>query len=244
MLHVIQNNPKSNPQSINRVVWCPYLPEDDENDEDSSTLLVLTHGNKAELLSVNLITKKHGIGPICLSSISEGFLEINEHSQPITDAAFSPDGTAVATASADGYVKFFQIYMHEGRLPRCLHEWQPHNGKPLSFLDFLDNHQLYSSDEQFWKFAVTGCCSNSELKIWSCETWSCLQTIAFAPSPSCEFSDLHFKVRLDLSAGYLLLSEINTKVFMIFIKWKIVQSLNWISFIIIFLNMHDISFFF
>ena len=38
--------------------------------------------------------------------------------QPIMDAAFSPDGTALATASIDGEVKFFQVYMHEQTSPR------------------------------------------------------------------------------------------------------------------------------
>lgn len=166
----------------------------------------------AELLNINLISAKHGSGPLSLTDISEGHLEINEHVQPIMDAAFSPDGTAVATASMDGYVKFFQIYMHEDKTPRCLHEWQPHDGKPLSYLDFLDNHCIYSSDEQFWKFAVTGCNNNTELKIWSCETWTCSQTITFTPNPNSHIQDFYLKVRLDLSAGYLILSEINTRI--------------------------------
>jgi len=38
--------------------------------------------------------------------------------QPIMDAAFSPDGTAIATASIDGEVKFFQVYLHEQTSPR------------------------------------------------------------------------------------------------------------------------------
>lgn len=159
-----------------------------------------------------MINAKYGIGPLSLADIVDGHLEINEHTQPIMDAAFSPDGTAVATASMDGYVKFFQIYMHEGKTPRCLHEWQPHEGKPLSFLDFLDNHCMYSSEEQFWKFAVTGCNNNTELKIWSCETWTCSQTITFLPNPTCLNENIYFKVRLDLSAGYLILSEVNSRI--------------------------------
>lgn len=37
----------------------------------------------------------------------EGYLEI-PHSEELVDASFSSDGTAIATASADGFVKFFQ----------------------------------------------------------------------------------------------------------------------------------------
>ena len=47
----------------------------------------------------------------------------------ILDAAFSPDGSALATACSDGQVKFFQVYMQEEGPPRCLHQWSPHEGK-------------------------------------------------------------------------------------------------------------------
>lgn len=40
-----------------------------------------------------------------------------EHSAPLVDAAFSPDGTALATASADGYVMFFQVSVVRRLLP-------------------------------------------------------------------------------------------------------------------------------
>ena len=36
------------------------------------------------------------------------------------DAAFSPDGTALATASLDGEVKFFQVNMNESTSPRLV----------------------------------------------------------------------------------------------------------------------------
>lgn len=35
-----------------------------------------------------------------------------------------------------------QVYMaDEKKSPRCLHQWNPHDGKPLSALFFLDNHK-------------------------------------------------------------------------------------------------------
>lgn len=67
------------------------------------------------------------------------------------------------------------------------------------------------SREQFWRFAITGCENNSELKVWSCERWNCLQTIRFSPSPSSNKSPV-LKAGMDLSAGYLILSDIYNKV--------------------------------
>jgi len=64
---------------------------------------------------------------------------------------------------------------------------------------------------QFWRFAVTGCDNNSELKVWSCELWTCLQTIKFSPNPSTGKMPV-LKAGLDLSAGYLFLSDIYNKI--------------------------------
>lgn len=42
-----------NSPMTHRVIWCPYLPEEDAVDgDDVSKLLVLTHGNKIELWSI------------------------------------------------------------------------------------------------------------------------------------------------------------------------------------------------
>lgn len=38
----------------------------------------------------------------------EGYIEINQPTE-VVDAAFSSDGNAIAVASADGFVKFFQV---------------------------------------------------------------------------------------------------------------------------------------
>ena len=55
--------------------------------------------------------------------------------------------------------------------------------------------------------AVTGADNNSELKVWSCESWSCLQTIRFEPDET--GAKPVFKAALDPSGNYILLSEIN-----------------------------------
>ena len=55
------------------------------------------------------MVEEHGPGPLLVGDVSEGFMEILDHGQAVMDAAFSPDGTALATASVDGYVKFYQV---------------------------------------------------------------------------------------------------------------------------------------
>ena len=202
-----------------RVIWCPYIPEDVPSDGDEvSKLLVLTRGSKAELWSVNTITSRFRSIEATDPAVKEngGMLQIDQHSDTIIEATFSPDGTALATASFDGEVKFFQVYLHGNAYgnqaqPRCLHQWRPHGGRPISCLFFLDDHKTYHPDVQFWRFAITGCDNNTELKIWSCEVWSCLQTIKFTPTPSTGKLPI-LKAGLDLSAGYLLLSDIYNKV--------------------------------
>ncbi len=223
---------------------------------------------------------QYGSGAVLsLSDVKVGRRTIDDHSGAIVDATFSPDGTALATASADGQVKFFQVYMHGlEAAPRCLHEWAPHGGRPLSSLFFLDDHRNHQPEEQFWKFAITsesiktkcpiakqmlwfvrtpldmlrivcsgprdvpvltisgvlpvnnifififngfsdmilcslpipGADHNSELKLWSCETWTCLQTIRFHQPKSEETgkTSVVLKATLDQSAKFLVLSDI------------------------------------
>lgn len=203
-------------EEIRRIIWCPYLPEDDDTiDDTSSRLLVLINGSEAQMWNVDLVVNEYGKGDHQSTDISVGKLVISDHTDAITDGTFSPDGTALATASLDGQVKFFQVYMHGSESPRCLHEWSPHNGKQVSSLFFLDNHKNYNPDVQFWKYVVTAAERNSEIKIWSCENWECLQTVNFLPAvksehfPSCP--QPAFKICLDLTSQFLLLSDINRK---------------------------------
>lgn len=48
MLQIVLKDVKMTPGYMHRVVWCPFLPDEDDCDEDYSTLMVLTHGNKGK----------------------------------------------------------------------------------------------------------------------------------------------------------------------------------------------------
>lgn len=195
--------------TAHRVVWCPYIPdeEDDAADDDVARLLLTTHDNIARMWNTR---KLSGTSSVDAAAGATGTLTAGEHGAAILDAAFSPDGSALATASADGYVMFFQVYVNADNSPRCLHKWQPHGGKPLSCLFFLDNHKNYNSDVQFWKFALTGAENNTTIKIWSCKSWSCLQTITFTSGLQNEPS-LGLKAMLDTSANYFLFSDFKSR---------------------------------
>ncbi len=45
---------------IHRIIWCPYLIEDEQEDETAegspSKLLVLIHGSQAEMLNVSIVS--------------------------------------------------------------------------------------------------------------------------------------------------------------------------------------------
>ncbi|KYN07621.1 Enhancer of mRNA-decapping protein 4, partial [Cyphomyrmex costatus] len=198
---VLQVDAEDVSPTSHRVIWCPYIPEEDATDGDEiSKLLVLTRGSKVELWSVATIASKFRSIEATDPGIKESgsMMEINQHSGTIVEVALSPDGTALATASTDGEVKFFQVFLHSsGNIIKI-----------INLSEYFDNINLIV---QFWRFAVTGCDNNSELKVWSCEMWTCLQTIKFAPNPSSGKIPV-LKAGLDLSAGYLFLSDIYNKI--------------------------------
>ncbi|XP_035228571.1 enhancer of mRNA-decapping protein 4-like [Stegodyphus dumicola] len=217
----ILRSPDWTPSEYNRVIWCLYIPDENDNAEedagsdDVSTLLVVTHNERAEIWNINTVIKEHGLGNLTLDEVKIGVQVISEHKKPISAATFSPDGTALSIGSLDGIVQFFQVNTLEKDIsPRCLHQWVPHPDKSLSSLYFLDNHKNHRPDVQFWKFAITGAEHNTELKVWSCETWACLQTIRIHPNPDDHIMPC-LKAEIDLSSKYLFLSDIRRKVLLV-----------------------------
>ncbi|XP_068117872.1 enhancer of mRNA-decapping protein 4 isoform X2 [Hyperolius riggenbachi] len=197
-----------------RILWCPYIPEDNEDlpAEDASQNMALLHEDRAEVWDLEIVRANHSSWPTDISDIKEGFIIVRGHSGRLSEGALSPDGTVLATASHDGYVKFWQIYIEGQDQPRCLHEWKPHNGRPVSCLLFCDNHKKQDPDVPFWRFLITGADQNRELKMWCTVSWTCLQTIRFSPDPFSSSVLPGLKVSLDLSAEYLILTDVQRKV--------------------------------
>ena len=64
---------------------------------------------------------------------------------------------------------------------------------------------------RFWKFVVTGCNYNTELKVWCSSSWSCLQTLKLQRQDSDSNVQMRLKAVLDPSAQYLILSDIDAR---------------------------------
>ncbi|KTF90957.1 hypothetical protein cypCar_00041197 [Cyprinus carpio] len=174
--------PEDTPLNSNRrLIWCPFIPEDnDENPEDACQTLALLHEDRAEVWDLDILRSNNSSWPVDATDLKEGFITIRGHTARISEGALSPDGTVLATASHDGFVKFWQIYIEGQDQPRCLHEWQPHNGRPLSCLLFCDNHKKQDPE--------------------------------FSPDPFNSSVLPSLKASLDLSAEFLILSDVQRKV--------------------------------
>ncbi|GAB6032704.1 enhancer of mRNA decapping 4 [Chamberlinius hualienensis] len=219
ILEVRRSDMVINKSRLRRLIWCPYLPEEQMTDEeadipDSAKMMVITYAIEAEIWSVDTVSREYGCGPLYTETILGGYQHIKEHNLAVTDAALPPDGTALATTSDDGSIKFYQLNnVFDNREPlTCLHNWIPHDGKPLSCLFFLDNKKNPPSENiQYWNYAITGCNQNRELKVWNCASWKCFQTIKFE-SPDDVKLKPELIARLDESAEFLILSNITHRV--------------------------------
>ncbi|XP_071959655.1 enhancer of mRNA-decapping protein 4-like [Antedon mediterranea] len=202
---------------FHRVVWCPCIPDTPSetgstiSTDEGGRILALTHDNIAEVWDIDVIADKYGSDPTPVYDVTEGVIAVRDgHTLPITDVAVAPDASVLATASVDGSVKFWQIYWEGTDPPRRLHQWVPHGGKPISTILFCDNHKFQDPNVHFWRFLITCANQNSELKMWCTVTWTCLQTVMFSSPTPQPYPSL--KAKLDLTASYIVMSDIKRKV--------------------------------
>lgn len=133
--------------ALHRLNWCPYVPEKEtEIDEYVSQQLVWVRGAQFRCYSVRSVVQAYGDGSRLNAEMVEGTLTSRETAQ-ITGASFSPDGTTLCVSGEDGVIRFYQVYFHTNEpQPRCLHQWTPHEGRPISSFFFLDNLTMYSKE--------------------------------------------------------------------------------------------------
>uniref|UniRef100_A0A8D3DHX5 Enhancer of mRNA-decapping protein 4 n=1 Tax=Scophthalmus maximus TaxID=52904 RepID=A0A8D3DHX5_SCOMX len=213
VIHI--KRPEDTPlNSHRRLIWCPFILDDnEENQDDTSQTLALLHEDRAEVWDLEVLRANNSSWPVDATELKDGLISVKGHTQRVSEGALSPDGTVLATASHDGYIKFWQIYVEGGQdKPRCLHELRPHGGRPLSCLLFCDNHKRQDPDVPFWRFLITGADQNQELKMWCTVSWTCLQTIRFSPDPFNSSALPSLKASLDLAAEYLILTDVQRKV--------------------------------
>lgn len=211
-----------------RLVWTPYMPDVEEHVQDGEVCaealteegrpLAITHGTQVEVIDIDSLVESCGRSVVTIDDVrqADGYLEIKDgHTKPITEGALSPDGSVLATASEDGHIKFWQLSENVD----CMHEFQPHGGLALSCMMFTDNQTSQDKDLPMWRFLITGAEFNREIKVWCTVTWLCLQTVRFT-SPdipgSSSINGSFLKVSLDLSASYLVVSDVVKKVLYVF----------------------------
>lgn len=223
-----------------------YVPEPGDEQsmetESAAKLFAYCRKGRVDIFNLDLLLQHYDCSkPLETNELIHGHLVIDLNmSGTVLTACFSPDGTALATASSNGDVNFYKFSNPirpeekneengcENKFPitlTCLKVWRPHDGKPITSLYFLDDHKNSSADVEFWSFILTGADYNREIKLWSCFNWTCLQTINFFPSPlddaltspnpnKSTITTLPcIKTAIDLTSKYLVMSDITRKCF-------------------------------
>lgn len=81
------------------------LGDDVRNDaEDHALMFAVAHGRRVEIWHAGQVN-----GAVSYGNVTVGATQIEEFDDAVVDIAFSPDSTAVALASLDGYVRFFLV---------------------------------------------------------------------------------------------------------------------------------------
>ena len=203
---------------IQRFIWCMYIsdPEDVSKiyEDDASKVFIVTRDRQADIYHLDLILQDNKDDGVVhhADDITKGHLRVKEHESTILTASFSPDGSAISTASINGDVNFFKISFTDNCAPTCLQKWKPHESRPVTSLFFLDDHKNSSPNAQFWRYVLTGCDYNREIKLWCCIKWQCLQTIRFTSDDDDVVPCL--KAAIDFSSRFLVMSDIKRKVFL------------------------------
>lgn len=91
-----------------------FFHTDEANDgwrndaDDHALMLAASHDCRVEIWHLGHIS-----GTVSYASATTGVTQITSFDDAVVDIAFSPDSTAIAVASLDGYVRFFLVKRYE-----------------------------------------------------------------------------------------------------------------------------------
>uniref|UniRef100_A0A183C409 Ge1_WD40 domain-containing protein n=1 Tax=Globodera pallida TaxID=36090 RepID=A0A183C409_GLOPA len=163
-----------------RLVWCPYIPEetdDPDTEREDVHMLGVLQGPKVNIFQLHKIKRFIGRSEVSYSRVKEvpgGLLSVMLDSR-ISACRISPDATALAVATFDGFLSFFVVEEDALQLASRI---KPLNNNHIEELIFLDNLFL-NTQEQFWKYVTLTSDNGRRLAIFDCDTWECLAKLRF-----------------------------------------------------------------
>ncbi|GMR50972.1 hypothetical protein PMAYCL1PPCAC_21167 [Pristionchus mayeri] len=209
-----QEEEKENPSSRNsttggpaysrpRLIWCPYVPEDEEPTEHLN-MLAITRGRSVHVVNITALkaAMPEGAEFIDLAAAREieGAVMTEQLEHPITTLCMSPDATAMAVGDTSGQVSFFII---EVASIKFAHNWRPAAmTSPVKDLFFLDN---CDQGDSFWRFCMAVDEEGRQLFLYECENWTCIGRLRMESS----MKNGRFMVQVDPTARYVLLTDID-----------------------------------
>lgn len=215
-----------------KLSWCPYIPGDDDEDDQSAALrLAVSIGRSVEVFTFSSVHFKVDNVPLdrCQFRKDLGQYLVLEgiHESPIVSIAMSNDGTAICTGSVDNKMVFNQItFIGNMNNPNSgvgepeikqLKQWSPNfdtsttnaggsvSAEMLSSFYFLDDYEylLNHPDQSFWGNVFIGS-KNGILKIFDLKDpkWKCIQTIKLVTEDANATSGHLMDADLDPDTGF------------------------------------------
>ncbi|KAI6174914.1 Ge1-WD40 domain-containing protein [Aphelenchoides bicaudatus] len=201
-LNIIRNADET--ETAPRLVWCPYVEEEDKDNDTPLHLLAVMAGKHVDLYFLNTIKEASGQSEVEASSldgIEGGVISIDTDSE-ITSVRISPDATAFAITCTDGNLIFYII---ENGVARKTHKMMLLPNTYVEDMLFLDNcvqQPRNTAKDLFWKHVILVSDSGRRLAIYDCVNWECIAKIRFESNQLTKL-DVH----MDPTARYIYLTD-------------------------------------
>ncbi|CAG8794309.1 24347_t:CDS:10, partial [Gigaspora margarita] len=158
-----------------RAVWHPLNP---------NLFAVAADTNEVMVFDIIKILEGNETGSFKESEISEKILKSQIHHKPISDLAFSYDGTILATASEDCVI--FSALNQEPESDMSISPVRKIilDGQQVSSVLFVDKGEFSSEQSSFkFRYVVIGTERNTMLHLYDVESDEYIQSIKFLPPP-------------------------------------------------------------